>query len=287
MTNGKLNKKYAPIIWIVLLLACFMRNAYMIYLDVINAEIDGIAGVLFMALRFVLGYGAVPMAIVFLCAFVVWQIGSMRYVRCISRNDFCYLVMATVAGVKLFVGIIEIFAILNPDIASVTSTVLEFTLLTGAMLALYFLVIVRWYKFNPVEKYNAFKLWSIVYMVVAGITVLSQNISILSLAEGSALSLLFWQIYASLGGNITLNMVQIGASIAAMCIYFAYLIAVIVLGEVLRHRANKFRNPETRAELYEGFDNRSYTLRSDAESVFGGMDNTTNNDEHVFDEFDL
>ncbi len=288
MANGKLNKKYAPLIWIALLLACFMRNAYAMYMTVVSSEISGsMLTVLLIILRFVFEYGALPLAIVAVGALIVWYIGSARYVRSISRSDFCYIVMATVAAEKFLVGIIEIFAILAPDLQTVTSSVLDFALLTAAFLAVYFLVIVKWYRFNPVEKYNAFKMWFMIYMIVAGVAVVGGNISVLALMDGSQISYMLYQMLITTGTVLYLGPVQMGASIAAIAIYFAYLIAVIVIGEVLRSRANKFRNPETRGEYYESFDNRGYTLREDADSVFGGENKHKKDDEHVFDEFDL
>jgi len=188
MANAKINKKYYPIIWIALLIACFARNAYQIYLTVTMSEPAGSLSVFVMIIRYMLSYGVVPMAIVFLCALVVWQIGAARYVRCIPRNDFCYLAMAATAAVKFLVGIIEIFSILEPSIAVISSTVLEFTLLTGAMLALYFFVIAKMYNLNPVEKYNSFKMWSIVYMVALGILVISENAIYISVVDNVLLA---------------------------------------------------------------------------------------------------
>jgi len=197
--------------------------------------------------------------------------------------------MATAAVVKFFVGIIEIFSILEPDIYTVTSTVLEFTFMTGAMIALFFLVIVKQYRLNPVEKYNAFKMWSIVYMVVAGLLVLSQNSAIISILDGSEFGNMVLQMLYEMGEYLNISEIQIGASIAVICIYFAYLIAVIVLGEILRKQSNKFRNPETRGEYYDKFDNRGYDMRNDADTVFNDVDShkKKKEDEHVFDEFDL
>ena len=290
MKNGKLNAKFYPIIWVALLIACLVRNAYVIYANVTAMEFSGAAFVFVSIIKYLAVYGIVPTAIVFLCAFVVWQIGAARYVRCISRNDFCYLVMAMTAVVKFAVGIIEIFSILEPQIYSVTSTVFDFAFLTGAFLALYFFVIAKQFRFNPVEKYNSYRLWFSVYMVVAGISVLFENVAILSVTDGSSFSALIFEILAEQGISLVITEVEIGASIAAICIYFIYLIAVIVLGELLRKQSDKFRNPETRGEFYEQYDNRAYTLRRDADSVFDDASSKggkKKEEENVFDEFDL
>ncbi len=289
MANAKINKKYYPIIWIALLIACFARNAYQIYLTVVMSEPAGSLSVFVMIIRYMLSYGVVPMAIVFLCALVVWQIGAARYVRCIPRNDFCYLAMAATAAVKFLVGIIEIFSILEPSIAVISSTVLEFTLLTGAMLALYFFVIAKMYNLNPVEKYNSFKMWSIVYMVALGILVISENAIYISVVDNGEFFASFWQIMHDMGYTIVVGSLQVSASIAAICIYFAYVIAVIVIAQLLRKKAELFRNPETRGEFYEQYDNRAYKLRNDADSVFeeAREGRASKPDDKVFDEFDI
>ncbi|MDE7373140.1 MAG: hypothetical protein K2N18_03670, partial [Clostridia bacterium] len=75
-----------------------------------------------------------------------------------------------------------------------------------------------------------------------------------------------------------------------ICIYFAYLIGVIVLGEMLRRKSDRFRNPETRGEYYEQRDNRGYKLRRDADVVFGDTaprEDKRKDDDKVFDEFDI
>lgn len=290
MANGKLNRKYYPIIWIALLIACFVRNAYQMYVDVVTSDIHGSLTVFLIVLRYLLTYGIVPMAVVVLCAFVVWHAGAFRYVRYIPRADFCYLVMAATAVVKFFVGIIEVFSILEPGIYTVTSTVLEFTLLTIMMFLLFFFVISKQYNFNPVEKYNAFKMWSIIYMVVLGLSVLSQNALYLSAVDNSELSLSIWAIMREMGYSVYISGLQVGASIAAICIYFAFVIAAIVLGEIMRKKADLFRNPETRGEFYDQYDNRGYKIRNDADRVFNEANVNTEKskqDENVFDEFDI
>ncbi|MCM1306082.1 MAG: hypothetical protein NC037_05545 [Bacteroides sp.] len=289
MANGKVIKKYAPIIWIGLLIACLVRNAYEIYLAVSVAEPTSALSVFWLIIRYALSYGIVPMAVVFLCAFVVWHISSMRYVRAVPRADFCYLVMAAVAVVKFFVGIIEIFSILNPNVATITTTVLDFTLLTGVLIGLYFLI-AKWYNLNPVEKYNVFKVWFMVYMIVAGVSVIFSNSVYLSILDGGAYGIEIWEILYDIGQTLEITELQLGASVAVICIYFAYLIAVIVLGELLRKKSDRFRNPETRGEFYENFDNRGYKLRGDADSVFDGTDPQSDkkkSDDNVFDEFDI
>ena len=287
MANGRLNKKYYPIIWVALLLACVVRNVYEIVYMAATVEPTSALGVFWLIIRYALTYGVVPMAVVFLCAFVVWHIGAWRFVRSVPRTDFCYLVMAGTAIVKFFVGIIEVFSILEPSIRIVTTTVLDFTLLTGMMIGLFFLMS-KWYHLNPVESYNAFKMWFIVYMIVGGIAVISSNSIYLSVLDGSTLGYELWEMLNSMGVP-PISEIQLGASVAVICIYIAYLIAIIVVGEMLRRKSDRFRNPETRGDYYEQFDNRAYKMRGDTDVVFGdtGAREDKKKDEKVFDEFDI
>ena len=288
MANGRLNKKYFPIIWIGLLIACAVRNAYSIYLTIMASAPTSALSVLWMIIRYALTYAAIPMVVVFLCAFIAWHISASRFVRSVPRNDFCYLIMAATAVVKFLVGIIEVFSILEPTIATVTTTVLDFTLLTGALIALFFFMS-KWYNLNPVESYNAYKMWFMIYMIVGGVLIISSNAVYLSILDGSALGFEMSQIIAEMGLPPVTEL-QLGSSVAVICIYFAYLIAVIVLGEILRKKSDRFRNPETRGEYYERFDNRGYKLRHDADAVFGDTarrEDKRKDDEKVFDEFDI
>lgn len=292
MTTGKINRKYFPIIWIALLVACFVRNAYAIYYNVVTGEIGSPISIFLFVLETAFINGAIPMLVTVFCAMIVWQIGAARYVRCISRTDFCYLIMSGVAAVNFVVGIIEIFSILQPGIQSITSTVLQLTLMTGVMLALFF-YIAKAYRLNPVEKYNAFRMWFMIYMIVVGIETLVSNSMMLAMADGGTQIFggLFLDIMYEMGYMLVITPLQVGASIAAISVYFAYLIAVIVLGEMMRKQSEKFRNPETRGDYYDQFDNRAYKLRGDADSVFDGSqprsDNGGSKDEKVFDEFDI
>ncbi len=291
MTNGKIDRKYFVLIWLALLVACFMRNSYQMYL--MFSAMEDVSRLLIIRDVFIsiFSYGVIPTAVVFVLALITWQIGFSRYVRCISRNDFCYTVMSVTAGVYFTVGLIEIFSILSPEISAVSSTVLEPALLMGAFLAMFFFIFAKMHRFNPVEKYNAFRAWSIVFMVLTGLSAIGGNGMILMLAADSGLSVEILLRLKELGYGIFLSEVQVGCSIAAICIYVAYLVAFIVIGEIMRSRANKFRNPETRGEYYSQYDGRAYSVRNDAERVFEEESvkhsAEKRKEDNVFEEFDL
>ena len=294
MTNGKINRKYFPLIWGALVLAYLVFSVYDIYMYVTQMEEVTRLTVIVAIVRVLFIDGIIPTAFTFVYALVVYRIGYTRYVRCISRNDFCYTIMAVTACVKLFVGIIQAFAILEPNVQAFTANVLDFALMTGALIATFFFIFARQYRFNPVEKRNAFGMWMTIYMVLAGLGVIGRSGIVLMLSDGSELAMnLLYLLYYS-GNDIYVTDFDIAVSITALCVYVAFLVFVIVLGEKMRKDAEKFRNPETRGDYYAQFDNRAYTARNDADRVFGGdgFDSAQGQerpkqDEHVFDEFDL
>ncbi|MDE5601693.1 MAG: hypothetical protein K2J16_04270, partial [Clostridia bacterium] len=188
MVTDKINKKYFGIAWIALILACFIRNIFSIYWDISSIAEPSRVIILRTILSVIFSYGVIPAVVTFVCAIVVWYIGFYKYVRFISRRDFCTLVMTFTAAARVVVGLIEVFAILDTDVYVFTSNVLDFTLLSAAMLTMFLVVINKRYKLNPVERYNAFKLWSMVYMIVAGLSVFLGNGIMLMLADPNELN---------------------------------------------------------------------------------------------------
>lgn len=294
MITDKISRKYFGLAWLALFLTCLVRNIYGIYLDISSITEPGRAAVIWAVISIVLD-GAIPAVVTFVCALVVWQIGFYKYVRFISRNDFCTLVMFFTSAVKFVIGIIEAFAILDPDVYVFTSTVLDIALEAGAMLAMFFLVIPRMYRPNPVEKYNAFKMWAIVYMIAAGLAVLGQNVLILMLSDGSSFSKGFLSVLNEYGYqvNAVFSDIQIASSAIAVVIYLAYLAAIIVLGEMMRKKSRMFQDPETRGDYYDESYSNIFSGRSDTDrtfpDVFDELDpnDDGSKDDKVFDEFDL
>ena len=300
MVTDKINKKYFGIAWLALILACFIRNIFSIYVDITTITEPSRVAILRIIFSVIFSYGAIPAVVTFICALVVWYIGFYRYVRCISRRDFCTLAMFFTAAARCVVGIIEIFAILDTGVYVFTSTVLDFTLLSAAMLTMFLVVINRHYNLNPVERYNAFKMWTMVYMIVAGLGVFCENGLILMLADPNGMSSEIVELLYQLGYPIELlfSKIQIASCAVAMVMYVLFLVAVIVIGEIFRKQSKLFSNPETRGEYYEKHDNRGYSMRNDADSVFSDMyygesngssysNDDNSNDDHVFEEFDL
>ncbi len=292
MAGDKIEKKYYAAVWVALIVACFVRNAYGIYVYCAGITEISALRIVTALISIVFFEGAVPALVTFLFAWIVWRVGIMRYVRCISRKDFCCLVMGFTAASRFLVGIIDIFSVLETNVHIFASGVLDIATLTAALLIMFFAVIVKFYRFNPVEKYNSYKLWATVYMVVAGLAVVGQNGLVLLLSDGSPASAEMLNLLYQMGYTLQVGFtdVQIAASITAMCVYFVYLAVVIILGERLNKQAKLFRDPETRGDYYEKNYDRGYNMRSDADAVFGGYDSEKqeqDSKDNVFDEFDI
>ncbi len=305
MAENKTIKKYAWIIWIVLMLACLMRNAYNIYNFWTITPPDGSLEIFIAIARIVLEEAVVPTLVVFLLSLILVSIGTARFVRCVPRTDFVYSAMSFTAAARFIVGFIDIFSILNPAINVFASTFLDFAVASAAYLVMFFVFFKKIYKFNPVEEYNAFRMWSTIYMVAAGVIVVLGNIGMLALLDGSPLSMELIGLLRDFGYLMTGETMQKAASIAGICIYFAYLIAVIVAGEIMRRNSKLFRDPETRGDYYKKHEKRPYKMRKDtdetfsdifanAESYESGNGNPENHkhethkkEESVFDEFDI
>lgn len=296
--KNKIDKKYYVWIWLGLLFASFVGNVYPLYCDINALVVAGKSGVAAATqiLLDVFSYGLVPMAGTFLLALVMWYICACRHANYISRNDFCYWVMIFVAAERLLGGVIDCFAVLEPAIYVVTSTVYTVTALPAAMLIMYFCVFRKFYNFNPVERANSFTLYSIVFMVVLGLWVLYNNLTIVSIGASTDVAAELIAYLREMGYVVDYLTapIQVYSSIVAICIYFAYLIADIVIAALLKKQASEFRDTDTREDYLRKHpeDQRQYgyTQRNDTGDTFGEFEKQhvkKKDDEHVFDEFDI
>lgn len=245
----------------------------------------------------IFSYGLVPMAVTFLLALVMWYICARRHSNYISRTDFCGWVMMFVAAVRLVNGIIDCFAILQPAVYVVTSTLYTVTALPAAMLVMFFCVFKKIYNLNPVERSNSFTVYSVVFMLVLGLSVLSENLTIVSIGANTNVTQELVAYLKEMGYYVDYLTapVQVYSSIVAICVYFAYLIADIVVATLLK---NKPRNIGERTQ--EKTISKSTPKTKDKAAIrnattpaipLPSLNNSTSkerkDDQHVFDEFDI
>lgn len=300
--QNKIDRKYYVWIWLGFIFAAFVRNIFPIYIDV-NAMIqDGsrlnaISG----TFSIIFTYGLIPAVVTFVLALILYYICARRHANYVSRNDFCYWTMIFTAAERIVVGIVESFAILNANVYVFTSTVLDATLLPAAYLVMFLWIFAKNYRFNPVERRNSFSILATVYMVFYGIGVLGENLAIVAVGTDEELANEVEQILNQAGfaiSSVTSELQTIASSIA-VCVFFAYLVAVIVLAVVFRKQADEFRDTDTREDYFQKHPSyNGYDQRDDVSDTFDeferqhvhkkdGNSNDSGDDSHVFDEFDI
>lgn len=287
MIPNKLNKKYYLPIWLGIIFATAVCNLYSLIANfsVIAQEsatnLERAVDIVYVLLDALL-----PAALCFVYALAVYQVGFARYVRCISRADFCYLTALHIACSRLVMGIFNIFSLIDPALDLYFTGMLSVLCNGLAMFFMFFFTFKRFYNFNPVERYRAFSAWGTMFMIGGGVKALLANGALLLVSDDLAL------MRDVFGYDLTSGDMKVFSAglITGMCIFGAYIIAMIVLGVLLKKEAGKFQNPATRADYYNTHSNAPYNMRSDAGDVFGDdpdLGGKDGGDDNVFDEFDL
>ncbi len=301
MAKNLLNKKYYPLIWVVLVIASLIANIYSIYLSFIELETVTIREIIINIFRALFIEGAMPAVWCFVFAIVVYSIGARRYYGVISRNDFVYIVMAFTAVARIICGVIECFCILEPRIYVITSSMLSFVVLTIAYALMYFLVIDKRYKMNPIERFGAFSTWAGVYLLFIGISVIVLNTVYLLVFNDEQLLELVNEALVEIAGIVLVkDSLQIVASAIALSLYGVIVIVAVVIGEIMRNKAKHYQAPETRGDYFDNNPNRPYEMRNDTNDIYGFDPNQNQSDDpnkkdgddnnsggNVFDEFDI
>lgn len=298
--QNKIEKKYYVWIWLGLIFATFVRNIFPIYSEINNmlgeasklATLQGVLSIVF-------SYGLIPAVVTFVLALILYYITARRHANYISRNDFCYWVMIFTAVPRAIAGIIESFAILNANVYVFGSTVLDALLLPASYLTMFLWIFAKKYKLNPVEKRNSFSVLSTVYMVFYGIGVLGTNLAIVALGTDKELASEVAEYLRQFGYivNTISSPLQTISSAIAICVFIAYLIAVIVIGILFRKKSEEFRNEDTRDAYFEKHPNSyGYDRRDDVSDTFDEFerkhvhkkdDSGKSDGGNVFDEFDI
>lgn len=298
--QNKIEKKYYVWIWLGLIFATFVRNIFPIYSEINNmlgeasklATLQGVLSIVF-------SYGLIPAVVTFVLALILYYITARRHANYISRNDFCYWVMIFTAVPRAIAGIIESFAILNVNVYVFGSTVLDALLLPASYLTMFLWIFAKKYKLNPVEKRNSFSVLSTVYMVFYGIGVLGTNLAIVALGTDKELASEVAEYLRQFGYivNTISSPLQTISSAIAICVFIAYLIAVIVIGILFRKKSEEFRNEDTRDAYFEKHPNSyGYDRRDDVSDTFDEFerkhvhkkdDSDKSDGGNVFDEFDI
>lgn len=299
--QNKLDKKYYVWIWLGLVFASFVRNIYSIYSEILVDIASGYtkALMLYDVIMMIISYGLLPVVATFVEALVLYYITARRHSNYISRNDFCYWIMLFTIGPHVLIGIIDCFAILEPAVRIGTLFVADAVLYPLAYLLMFIFIFDKQYHLNPVERNNSFSILATIYMVFYGLEYFFGCLTIASLGSDTSI---IQEVLAELllfAPNVNVSALSdplIICSAIAICIFFAYLITVIVLGVYYKKQAQAFRNEDTRDGYYQSHPeiNRGYHQRDDVFDTFdeferghtkGGRDDDSS--DNVFDEFDI
>ena len=306
MAKNIIDKKYYALIWVSLIFASLIANAYSIYLGFVEMETITRSAVILNIMVEIFSKGLIPAGFCFFVSFIIYAIGIRRGITPIPRNDFVYTVMAFTAGARVVCGVIEIFCIIVPRMYVITSAVLSPVVLTVTYAVMFFLVFAKRYNLNPVEKYNVFRLWATIYLIVLGVSVVFQNALYLAVFNDEELLALVNSALLEYEGYVLVkDSLQTAASAIALSAYGVFVIVAVVLGELMRKQANRLQNPETRGEYFDSQNYRPYDMRDDVtqtysefgepyehnDSVHGedknGKDDNSSGSGNVFDEFDM
>ncbi len=249
MPADKLNKKWYPLIWIALILSSFMRRAYGFYVTYSSVSIVN-RTVLTDIFTDIIFSGFLPAVLCYLCASILLSFAYRRRNIFISRNDFVYIAMIFTAAARFLMGFIEVFAIVEPAVYSFTFLLLDVSVLTALMFAMYFGVLVPKYKMNDRVAYEVFSLFATVYLIVLGLNTVVPALGVIMLHKGGGnieqIAAIFEQYYVNLYSLVDENM-YIGA-LVSICVYGAWIIASLTLASVMHRRAVRFikENPDER-----------------------------------------
>lgn len=267
MNNAKIDKKYFGLIWAGLIVASLIRSAYGIYDGFMTATDSSVRAVALNVIVDILLYGLVPAWLCYCCASIFWSMSFKRGFRSVPRSDFMYLTMLFTMGARLIMGFVEIFAILDPVVYTYTSVILDVTVLSAALYAMYFAVLVPTYM-NPVEANATFGIYAPFYLLFQGLHTGVPCLAYFIMSGGASISDEVRQILGTYGYSVTEDNDTLIACIVAMSVYAAFVLVSVALSAVLSKRAKEYK-PEPKVD--NPFDDGN-------PSDDGGK---------VFDEFDI
>lgn len=223
--------------------ASLFRNMTGIVSDVSASLSEGVASVAISVILDIILSGVLPAALCYLCGLVLFTMSARRgYMYC-HRDDFIYWVMIFTAGARLVIGVAECFSFLNPVVSIYTAFTADVLVLTGAMFAMFFVVLRRY--MNDRTASDLFNMYGGVYFLVQGLLTVVPCAMYLAVFGDSARSAQLREILDSLGYDISVveSVHYESACIAGLCIFAAWLIAYIVVAIILREKAKRYVPP--------------------------------------------
>lgn len=166
--NNKLDSKFHPWIWVAFIFATIFNSVYTIYTGYFGVELNAAELVLNLIID-ILVYGVVPVVVFYAIAVSFYNSLARRRLFDISKKDFIYVTMIVIAIARTVMGVIRIFAFLEPDIDLYTALILDFALSTIALYVEFFVILQPKYNLNHYQSYQYFKVLSKNYTICLGV----------------------------------------------------------------------------------------------------------------------
>lgn len=278
--------KWSGAIWALLFVASLVRNVVTI-IDLFTG-LSGAAEITMAVLEAVLGYGLLPTAVCYLFSLILVTMSARRGSVFCRRNDFVYICMLFTSAAYFVMGIIECFCFLDTAVLPYTSMLLNMTVLTGTYCAMYFVVFRR--MMDPRRQYVNFSAWAFVYLFLQGLMTAFSAVSYIILFYDNSVSEMVMEILENYyGAPVTIDEGWAIASIIALCLLAAWIIAAVAVSLVLGKKAKDYVPPAPeRSPFDQGGGKDGADGGSPFEEFGGGADGrVSDKDDKVFEEFDL
>lgn len=242
ITANRLDKKYYGWIWAGLILASYFRCAYQL-VDVFSAmDSLAVAQRVMYSILYLLSYGPLPAWLCYCCASIFWGMAARRGNRFSSQKDFIYITMLFTMVARVVMGMVEIFALIEPLVFTYTSILLDVTVLSTALYVMYFTVFVKNYM-NPKQAYEAFSLYSMIYLVFQGIHTGLPCLAYFLASGETEFSQLFLGAVNSYGLSFSTSTHSVIACGLGLGVLGVFIIVTSVLTMVLKKRAAGYVPP--------------------------------------------
>lgn len=278
--------KWGGAIWALMFVASLVRNVVSV-IDLFTG-LSGAAEITIAVIEAVLGYGVLPAVVCYLFSLILVTMSARRGCVFCRRNDFVYICMLFTSAAYFVMGIIECFCFLDAAVLPYTTMLLNMTVLTGTYCAMYFVVFRR--MMDPKQQYVNFSAWASVYLFLQGLMTAFSAVSYIILFYDSSVSEMVMDILETYyGAPVTIDEGWAIASIIALCLLAAWVIAAIAVSAVLGKKAKNYVPPAPeRSPFDQGGGNGGNDGGSPFEEFGGAPDGqVADKDDKVFEEFDL
>lgn len=240
LVKSKIDRKYFPLIWTVLILSSLFNALYVLIAEL--GDCVGVKEITVNVLVNILYEGVLPAFLCYCSASIFSSMAIRRGMRDITHSDFIYLTMIFTAAARFVMGIVKVCALANYAVYVYASYICDVTVLSASLYAMFFAVLDRKFYVNPFSSRNSFRLWSSVYLVCQGVHTLVPSISNFIMRKNPMLAEKITTVYESYGVQIDTTVTEdmIIASIVAISVFVLLVAVTVALYFWLDYKAKNF-----------------------------------------------